>query len=149
MIYELIAATFIGMAVWIPIYKYYISRIVGDHVVARVENKEIDLNYLLDAGGVFDELANRVVTLFKQNMLAEMGQLSNQTKGVDGSLELGLDSNVGMGVEAANQLLSMVGMKKPPAMLTIKVAQALGQLIENNSGSTDTDEVGRFFPDRP
>tara|TARA_R110002110_G_scaffold365693_2_gene575692 strand:+ start:527 stop:976 length:450 start_codon:yes stop_codon:yes gene_type:complete len=149
MIYELIAATFVGMALWLPIYKYYISRIVGDHVVARVENKEIDLNYLLDQGGVFDELANRVVTLFKQNMLAEMGQLSNQTKGVDGSMELGLDSNVGMGVEAANQLLNMVGMKKPPAMLTIKVAQALGQLIENNSGSTETDEVGRFFPDRP
>ena len=149
MIYELIAATFIGMAVWIPIYKYYISRIVGDHVVSRVENKEIDLNYLLDTGGVFDELADRVVTLFKQHMLAEMGQLSNQTKGVEGSAELGLDSNVGMGVEAANQLLSMVGMKKPPAMLTIKVAQALGQLVQNNSGSTEGDEVGRFFPDRP
>ena len=42
MLYELIAATFFGMAIWIPIYKYYISRLVGDHVVARVENKEID-----------------------------------------------------------------------------------------------------------
>lgn len=148
MIYELIAATLLGMFIWIPLYKVIISRWVGDHVVARVESKEIDLTYLLDTGGVFDELADRVVTLFKQHMLAEMGQLSNQTKGIEGSTELGLDSNVGMGVEAANQLLSMVGMKKPPAMLTIKVAQALGQLVQNNSGSTD-DEVGRFFPDRP
>ena len=149
MIYELIAATFIGMAVWIPIYKYYISRIVGDHVVSRVENKEIDLNYLLDTGGVFDELADRVVTLFKQHMLAEMGQLSNQAKSLEGSAELGLDSNIGIGVDAANQLLSMVGMKKPPAMLTIKVAQALGKLVENHQAPVEGDEVGRFFPDRP
>ena len=100
MIYELIAATFLGMAIWLPIYKYYISRIVGDHVVARVENKEIDLNYLLDNGGVFDELANRVVTLFKQHMLAEMGQLSNQSKGVEGLPELGLSPDIGVGIEA-------------------------------------------------
>ncbi len=149
MIYELIAATFLGMAIWLPIYKYYISRIVGDHVVARVENKEIDLNYLLDTGGVFDELADRVVTLFKQHMLAEMGTLSRSSSGSEGVSVGDMGADVGMGVEAATQLLSMVGMKKPPAMLTIKVAQALGQLVQNNSGSTDDDEVGRFFPDRP
>jgi|TARA_R110000823_G_C15932966_1_gene499694 hypothetical protein len=150
MIYELIAATFLGMAIWLPIYKYYISRIVGDHVVARVENKEIDLNYLLDNGGVFDELANRVVTLFKQHMLAEMGQLSNQSKGVEGLPELGLSPDIGVGIEAATQLLNMVGMKKPPAMITMKVAQALGQLVQNHATAPDTgDEVGRFYPDRP
>jgi len=149
MIYELIAATFIGMAIWLPIYKYYISRIVGDHVVARVENREIDLNYLLDNGGVFDELANRVVTLFKQNMLAEMGQLSNQSKTIEGLPELGLSPDVGVGIEAATQLLNMVGMKKPPAMITMKVAQALGQLVQNNTAPVETDEVGRFYPDRP
>ena len=54
-----------------------------------------------------------------------------------------------MGIEAAQQLLNMVGMKKPPAMLTVKVAQALGQLVQNNSGSVESDEIGRFFPDRP
>jgi len=149
MIYELIAATFIGMAVWIPIYKYYISRIVGDHVVSRVENKEIDLNYLLDAGGVFDELADRVVTLFKQNMLAEMGQLSNQSKSAEGLTELGISPDIGVGIEAATQLLNMVGMKKPPAMITMKVAQALGKLIENHQAPVEGDEVGRFWPDRP
>ena len=67
MLYELIAATFFGMAIWIPIYKYYISRLVGDHVVARVENREIDLAHLLEVGGVFDELADKVITKFKQN----------------------------------------------------------------------------------
>ena len=149
MIYELIAATFIGMAVWIPIYKYYISRIVGDHVVSRVENKEIDLNYLLDAGGVFDELADRVVTLFKQHMLAEMGTLSRSSSGSEGVSVGDMGADVGMGVEAATQLLNMVGMKKPPAMLTIKVAQALGKLVENHQAPVESDEVGRFWPDRP
>jgi len=149
MIYELIAATFIGMAVWIPIYKYYISRLVGDHVVARVESKEIDLAHLLEVGGVFDELADKVITKFKQNMLADMGQLSNQSKGIEGSESLGLPSELGVGVEAATQLLNMVGMRKPPAMLTIKVAQALGQLMENNSAPIESDEVGRFYPDKP
>ena len=65
-----------GVAVWLPIYYYMVSRWVGDHVVRRVENKEIDLNYLLDTGGIFDTLADRTVTLFKHHMLAEMGQLS-------------------------------------------------------------------------
>jgi len=146
MIYELIAATFIGMAVWIPIYKYYISRLVGDHVVARVENKEIDLAHLLEVGGVFDELADKVITKFKQNMLADMGQLSYQSKTEGGE---GLPSEMGIGIDAATQLLNMVGMRKPPAMLTIKVAQALGQLMENNSAPIESDEVGRFYPDKP
>jgi hypothetical protein len=149
MIYELIIATLLGMLIWIPLYKVVISRWVGDHVVSRVENKEIDLSYLLDIGGVFDDLSERIITRFKQNMLADMGQLSNQSKGVEGSEALGLPSDVGVGIEAANQLLNMVGMKKPPAMLTIKVAQALGQLVQNNAGSVETDEVGRFYPDRP
>jgi len=149
MLYELIAATFFGMAIWIPIYKYYISRLVGDHVVARVESKEIDLAHLLEVGGVFDELADKVITKFKQNMLADMGQLSNQSKGIEGSESLGLPSELGVGVEAATQLLNMVGMRKPPAMLTIKVAQALGQLMENNSEPIESDEVGRFYPDKP
>ena len=146
MLYELIAATFFGMAIWIPIYKYYISRLVGDHVVARVENKEIDLAHLLEVGGVFDELADKVITKFKQNMLADMGQLSYQSKieGVEG-----LPNDIGVGVDAATQLLNMVGMKRPPAMLTIKVAQALGQLLENNSAPIESDEVGRFYPDKP
>ena len=94
---------------------------------------------------MFDELADKVITKFKQNMLADMGQLSYQSK-TDGE---GLPNDVGVGVEAATQLLNMVGMKRPPAMLTIKVAQALGQLMENNASPVESDEVGRFYPDRP
>lgn len=112
-----------GVAVWLPIYYYMVSRWVGDHVVQRVESKDIDLNYLLDNGGVFDELADRVVTLFKQHMLAEMGQMTRSAKG---SME-DMDP-LSMGLEASEELLKMVGMKKPPAILQYKVAQALGQL---------------------
>ena len=114
-----------GVAVWLPIYYYMVSRWVGDHVVNRCETGEIDLNYLLDNGGVFDELANRVVTLFKQHMLAEMGQLSRSAGSVDGELD-----PIGMGIEASGEILKAVGMKKPPAILQYKLAQVLGNMID-------------------
>ena len=133
--YEIIIALFVGMAVWLPIYKYYISRLVGDHVVKRVESKEIDLNYLLDHGGVFDELADRVVTLFKQHMLAEMGQLSRASKGSVEDMD-----PISMGLEASEELLKMVGMKKPPAILQYKVAQALGELASRNTNTSPFED---------
>jgi len=126
-----------GVAVWLPIYYYMVSRWVGDHVVKRVESKDIDLNYLLDAGGVFDALADRVVTLFKQHMLAEMGQLSRSAThpGEDGEI---LDP-VGMGIEASGQILKSIGMKKPPAILQYKLAQVLGNMLDqaNTGGGHD------------
>ena len=131
MIYELIIATMLGMLIWIPLYKVVISRWVGDHVVSRVESKEIDLNYLLDHGGVLDELADRVVTLFKQHMLAEMGTLTRSAKAMDPE---SMDP-LSMGLEASEELLKMVGMKKPPAILQYKVAQALGELANRGAGS--------------
>jgi len=126
-----------GVAVWLPIYYYMVSRWVGDHVVKRVESKEIDLNYLLDAGGVFDELADRVVTLFKQHMLAEMGQLSRA--GMAGSGEDGELDPVGMGIEASGEILKAVGMKKPPAILQYKLAQVLGNMISQQAGGSGHD----------
>ena len=126
-----------GVAVWRPIYYYMVSRWVGDHVVKRVESKDIDLNYLLDAGGVFDALADRVVTLFKQHMLAEMGQLSRSAThpGEDGEI---IDP-VGMGIEASGQILKSIGMKKPPAILQYKLAQVLGNMLDqaNTGGGHD------------
>ena len=104
-----------------------VSRWVGDHVVRRVENKEIDLNYLLDAGGIFDTLADRTVTLFKHHMLAEMGQLS---RAADNNENL-TDDPAAMGIQAAGEVLKMVGMKKPPAILQYKLANALGQMVQN------------------
>jgi len=122
-----------GVAVWLPIYYYMVSRWVGDHVVARVESKDIDLAYLLDNGGVFDELADRVVTLFKHHMLAEMGQLSRSAKGADGD-----GDPIGMGIEASGEILKSIGMKKPPAILQYKLAQVLGNMIDNvNNNSGD------------
>ena len=126
-----------GVAVWLPIYYYMVSRWVGDHVVKRVESKDIDLAYLLDTGGVFDELADRVVTLFKQHMLAEMGQLSRSAThpGDDGEV---LDP-VGMGIEASGHILKSIGMKKPPAILQYKLAQVLGNMMDQAGANATHD----------
>ena len=141
--YEIIIALFVGMAVWLPIYKYYISRLVGDHVVKRVESKDIDLTYLLDTGGVFDALADRVVTLFKHHMLAEMGTLTRSAKAMDPE---NMDP-LAMGLDSADQLLKMVGMKKAPPILQYKVAQALGQLVDQqNAGDAFLDPNDPFGP---
>jgi len=126
-----------GVAVWLPIYYYMVSKWVGDHVVTRCETGEIDLNYLLDNGGVFDELATRVVTLFKQHMLAEMGQLSRSAKGVSGEDGEILDP-IGMGIEASGEILKAVGMKKPPAILQYKLAQVLGTMIDQAGQNNNT-----------
>jgi len=123
-----------GVAVWLPIYYYMVSRWVGDHVVKRVESKDIDLAYLLDEGGVFDALADRVVTLFKHHMLAEMGTLSRSVK-VDGDQD-----PMGMGIEASGEILKSIGMKKPPAILQYKLAQVLGQMVDNVSNQNSGDD---------
>jgi len=134
--YLIYLAIFIGgVAVWLPIYYYMVSRWVGDHVVKRVESKDIDLAYLLDEGGVFDALADRVVTLFKHHMLAEMGQLSRSAKGSDG-----VDDPIGMGIEASGEILKSIGMKKPPAILQYKLAQVLGQMVDNVSNQNTGDD---------
>jgi len=133
--YLIYLAIFIGgVAVWLPIYYYMVSRWVGDHVVARVESKDIDLAYLLDEGGVFDALADRVVTLFKHHMLAEMGTLSRSVK-VDGESD-----PMGMGIEASGEILKSIGMKKPPAILQYKLAQVLGQMVDNVSNQNSGDD---------
>jgi len=133
--YLVYLAVFVGgVAVWLPIYYYMVSRWVGDHVVKRVESKDIDLAYLLDAGGVFDELADRVVTLFKHHMLAEMGQLSRSAKGADGDQD-----PIGMGIEASGEILKSIGMKKPPAILQYKLAQVLGNMVDQVSNNTGDD----------
>ena len=133
MIYELatyLAVFIFSMAVWLPIYKYVVSDWVQKATISRIESGEIDLNYLLDEGGVFDTLAVRTVTLFKQHMLAEMGNLSKVGSNLDPEMA---SDPVAMGVDAAGELLKMVGMKKPPAMLQLKVAQALGQMAQQGA----------------
>jgi len=135
--------------VWIYLYKTYLGNILADIYVSKIESGQIDLNYLLDEGGVFDELTERIITRFKQNMLAEMGQMSHQAgSGESAIANYELDPVAG-GLEIAGELLKHVGMKRPPAMLQYKVAQALGQLMNNSKGSAGSDDYSSFFPDRP
>jgi len=135
-----------GMAIWIPVYFYVVAPFIGDHVVKRCETGEIDLRYLLDSGGVFDELANRVVTLFKQHMLAEMGTLSRSAQG---SSEDGVDLDpMSMGIDASGQILKAIGMKRPPAILQYKLAQVLGNMMNQqaNAGNNDFPPPPEFGP---
>lgn len=121
-----------SMAVWLPIYKHVVSKWVQQATIARIEAGDIDLNYLLDEGGVFDSLAERTVTLFKHHMLAEMGQLS---RAASNDPENASDP-VAMGLQASEEILKGLGMKKPPAILQYKMAQALGKMAEGGPSLT-------------
>ena len=122
-----------SMAVWLPIYKHVVSRWVQEATISRIESGDIDLNYLLDEGGVFDSLAERTVTLFKHHMLAEMGQLSRAAKHDPENLT----DPVSAGLQASEEILKGLGMKKPPAILQYKMAQALGRMAEG-AGAAST-----------
>ena len=133
----LYALLFAGsICVYLPIYRFAVARWSSEYVIRAVEKGDINLNYLLEAGGVFDELADRVVKRFKHNALAELGTLTRTA----GSAEQIAGDPQMMGLEAAGQLLHMVGMKKPPAMLQYKVAEALGRMISQQQAPIDDFE---------
>jgi len=125
-----------SLCVYLPIYRYLVARWSSDYVIRAVEDGSIDLTYLLDEGGVFDELTDRIVKRFKHNALAELGQMSHQA----GSAEEVAASPELMGLDAAGQLLNMVGMKRPPVMLQYKVAEALGRLVAQQAPVDDFDQ---------
>ena len=136
----LYALLFAGsICIYLPIYRYLVARWSSDYVIRAIEDGQIDLTYLLDEGGVFDELSDRVVKRFKHNALAELGQMSHQA----GSAEEVAASPELMGLDAAGQLLNMVGMKKPPVMLQYKVAEALGRIVAQQG---PIDEFEQFKP---
>jgi len=133
----LYALLFAGsICVYLPIYRFAVARWSSEYVIRAVEKGDINLNYLLEAGGVFDELADRVVKRFKHNALAELGTLTRTA----GSAEQVAGDPQMMGLEAAGQLLQMVGMKKVPAMLQYKVAEALGRMIEQQAPPDDFEQ---------
>jgi len=143
MIYDLAVYALVfcvSMAVWLPIYKHVVSRWVQEATIARIESGDIDLNYLLDEGGVFDNLAERTVNLFKHHMLAEMGQMTRAANAIDPDNP----DPMAMGLQASEDLLKMVGMKKVPPMLQYKVAQALGQMVANPT--TNATDLANFDP---
>jgi hypothetical protein len=147
MIYEILTylAVFIfSMAVWLPVYKYVVSDWVQKATIQRIESGDIDLNYLLDEGGVFDALADRTVTLFKHHMLAEMGQISRAAANSPDNLQ----DPVAMGIQASEDILKGLGMKKPPAILQYKMAQALGNMaqgVEAASSTPNFDPSAEFY----
>ena len=141
MIYEIatyLAVFLFSMAVWLPVYKYVVSDWVQKATIERIESGDIDLNYLLDEGGVFDSLAERTVTLFKHHMLAEMGQLSRAAQHDPDNIT----DPIAAGISASEEILKGLGMKKPPAILQYKMAQALGNMAQG----TGSGSVPNFDP---
>jgi len=128
---------FATIPIWIYLYKHYLGGILADIYVQKIEDGEIDLNYLLDEGGVFDELTKRIVIKFKQHLTADLGQL---TRSADGGELVNIDDPVAVGIDAAGELLKAIGMRKPPAILQFKVAQALGNMIDG-TGSQEAPET--------
>ncbi len=128
-----------SLCIYLPIYRFLVARWSSAYVIRSVESGDIDLTYLLDEGGVFDELTDRIVKRFKQNALAELGTLTRSA----GSEEQLAASPELMGLDAAGQLLQMVGMKKPPAILQYKVAEALGRLVQQQA---PIDDFQQFQP---
>ena len=145
MIYDLAVYALVfcfSMAIWLPIYKHVVSRWVQEATVARIESGDIDLNYLLDEGGVFDNLAERTVTLFKHHMLAEMGQLSRAAQHAPENIT----DPIAAGISASEEILKGLGMKKPPAILQYKMAQALGNMAAaQDPGTNNFDPASEFY----
>ena len=132
-----------SMAVWLPVYKYVVSDWVQRATIERIESGDIDLNYLLDEGGVFDALAERTVTLFKHHMLAEMGQLSRAAAHDPENIT----DPIAAGISASEEILKGLGMKKPPAILQYKMAQALGNMAQGAEVATapNFDPSAEFY----
>jgi len=78
-------------------------------------------------------------------MLAEMGQLSRSAidSGVDVNAD-GVIDPVGMGIEASGQILKAIGLKRPPAILQYKLAQVLGNMLDQQANKNNND-----FPPPP
>jgi len=55
---------------------------------------------------------------------------------------------MGMGIEASGEILKGIGMKKPPAILQYKLAQVLGQMVNNvnNTSGDDFQPPPQFGP---
>jgi len=130
----------ISIPIWLIIYRKYLAGLFADIYVERIESGQIDLNYLLDEGGVFDALVDRFMQALKHGLLAQQGQLTRAAQ----SGELGADP-AALGIEGAGELLKMVGIKKPPAMLQFKVAQALGQMFANQKGGDQDGAAAQTF----
>ena len=75
-------------------------------------------------------------------MLAEMGQLTRSAKHDPENLT----DPIAMGLQASEDLLKSLGMKKPPAILQYKMAQALGGLANSaQTGAPNFDPASEFY----
>jgi len=131
---------------WLFIYSRWLLPWIRDDNIGALERGEIRIDPVW-----FDEVIGEIVKRTRHLFLADLGQLAHAAGSGSESLEgVVLDSGGGSGgvagslgqldatagFQAADQLLRAVGMKKPPAMLVLKVAQALQGMLAR-AGSAD------------
>ena len=139
----LFAASF---PLWLAIYVKFLLPAIRRDNIGALERGEIELN-----PDWFDSIITEIVKRTRHLFLADLGNLARApyNGGEDISAPedvLGGGAGLGAGLEMAEQLLKAVGMKKPPSMLVIKTAQALGKMAENMD-TGDGDPPPPSFPE--
>lgn len=130
----------LSVPVWLWIYSKWLLPWIRDDNIGALERGEIQIN-----PEWFDEVIAEIVKRTRHLFLADLGQLARAGSGSGSELLEGVEAESGAGsppfsgdmgaldatagFQAAEQLLRAVGMKKPPAMLVLKVAQALAGMI--------------------
>ena len=71
-----------------------------------------------------------------------MGQLTRAAKHDPENMS----DPVAMGLQASEEILKGLGMRKPPAILQYKMAQALGHIAEGNTNPIDPADMATFDP---
>ena len=141
-----LALVAVSYPLWLLIYVRYLLPKIRDDNVGALERGELTLN-----PEWFDGIIAEIVTRMRHLLLADLGNLSRapyNSGEVEGAPEDGLGgvNGLGAGLEAAEQLLRAVGMKKPPSLLVIKTAQALGRMLEQ-AGQGDGGPPPPSFPE--
>ena len=136
----------ISIPCWLLVYSRWLLPWIRDDNIGALERGEISIN-----PEWFDEVIGEIVKRTRHLFLADLGQLAHAAGSGSEALEGfipdsgagsgGVTGSVGAldataGFQAADQLLRAVGMKKPPAMLVLKVAQALQGMLAR-AGSND------------
>jgi|TARA_Y100000034_G_scaffold67378_1_gene81289 hypothetical protein len=129
----------VSIPCWLFIYSRWLLPWIREDNIGALERGEIHID-----PEWFDEVIGEIVKRTRHLFLADLGQLAHQSGTDQGALEGfvpdsgagsgGLSGSLGAlepaaGFQAAEQLLRAVGMKKPPAMLVLKVAQALQGML--------------------
>lgn len=117
---------------WLGIYVKVLLPAIRRDNIGALERGEIQIK-----AEWLEEVVGDIVDRIRHLMLADLGNLARAPYSASGASVADSDAGLGgggdltVGLEAAEQLLKAVGMKKPPGLLVIKTAQALARMLAN------------------